>query len=618
MIDAGQRVTGPRMGPVARRRPGGGPVGDPVITLARDIFIPGSSSISGNGDGSGVTLLSALAVLIDAAQVASTETVDALNYPIHTVGAGGVLHNWGRGGETYAQIEARWAAAFDQVASDDIAFLHIGDNGVTGNNQAVDLIYNSMVAMRALLAGTNPHGLLVNTRGGWNTGRTAVSESPGAVWYAIKEVLFRRYSTLEPGRVIDFFWTLLDTAAEYGLQDANDQADIDKALSPRGFMMTDGSHMGQHGYQVVARELVKAVAAIQGKAPWGARQFLTPQRPSTPGAGDVIGTAGVFGSLTGASAALGADNTQTDYAIAANGQITRIGATPPTRDLVRVPHTWSKSGHPSQTQKFVYVGERAAAGAAPSLVRFDGFSLIAHHMSRWSNPMKLAIVGRFRGAPGEDGIVNNILGGTNQCLLRRNATNAMDWVWRNSAATVIASITSASNLWRNSDGPRWCAVEIDVAASVARMVHWATPASATTVANGGAAQTALAAAPATPTRLDQAMGVGHSTATLGTTPANQGIEIGAFDIGPFYIIPDFPDFTLQATRELFCNSDGTPKAPPSNGVVGSLAEAAFIGRGNATDWRMCDFFVGAGSPNEFSFHHWKRAGDADRGYLTTV
>lgn len=591
---------------------------DPIITLARDIFIPGSSSITGNGDGSGVTVLSALAALIDAGAVTSSETVDGTNFPIHTVTAGGVLHNWGIGGQSHSAIEARWAAAFDEVGASDIAFLHIGDNGVTGNVQAIDLIYNSMAAMRALLAGTNPRGLLVNTRGGWNTGRTAVSESPGAVWYAIKEVLFRRYSLLEPGRVIDFFWALLDNAADYGLRDANDQADIDDCLSPRGFMLTDGSHMGQHGYQVVARELVKAVAAIQGKTPWGARQFLTPQRPSTPAAGDVIGTAGVFGSLTGATVELGADNTQTDYAVASNGQITRIGATPPTRDLVRVPHTWRKAGHPAQTQRMVFVGERAAVGAPPSLVRFDGFSLIAPHMSRWSNPMKLLIVGRFRGAPGEDGILNNMLGGTNQCLLRRNANNAMDWVWRNNSATVIASITSASNLWRNADGPRWCALEIDVAAAVARMVHWATPAAATTVANGASAQTALAAAPTAPARLDVAMGFAHSAATIGTTAANQGMEIGSFDIGPFYIIPDYLDMTVQANRELFCNSDGSPKATPSNGVVGALAEANFIGRGNATDWRMCNFFVGAGAPNEMAFHHWKRSVDAQRGFLETV
>lgn len=600
---------------------GGGSAEDPTITLARNYFFVGASSVDGDQDSTGVTIAQDLAHRVDAGAVDSTENVDSITYPIHTVTGGSVVHNWGVGGETYAQIETRFTNAFDQVGATDFCLLHIGDNSISGGTvNGITLVYDDMVAMRALLAEGNPRMMAVNTRGGWNTGRTAVAESPGSYFYAMKENLFSKYMALDAEAGIDFFWTLLNHAADYGYQDAtNDPLDIEKAVSPRGFMVTDGSHMNQHGYRVVQRYAIEpAVAAIEGKAPWGPRQFITPQRPSSTAGGDVMGDPAIFGSMAGATAALAASNTQSDYAVASDGEITRVGATPPSRDLIRVPITWSKSGHPAQTQEHIYVGEKAAAGAAPSLVRFDGASIISPPVSKWSNSLKLLVVGRFRGAAGEDGVLNNILGATSQCLLRRNANNAMDWVWRNGSGTVIASITSASNLWRNSDSPRWCALEIDVAAAVARMVHWVTPGTATTVANGGSAQTALAAAPTDPARLNVAMGFGHSQSGLSTAAANLGVDVGSFDIGPFYIIPDAVDMTVQANRELFCDSSGNPLAPPSNGIVGSMAEACFIGRGNATDWRMRDFFVGAGAPNEFSYHHWKRAADAERGYLTTV
>lgn len=592
---------------------------DTTITLTRDVFTVGASSVDGDQDSTGVTIAQDTAHQIDSGTVDTTEVVDGLTFPIHQLD-GHEIHNWGIGGQTGTQIATRFAAAVDEVGATDFCLLHIGDNDLSGTpSNGYDLVYPFMEDMRDLLGAGNNRMLCTNTRGGWNTGRTAVAESPGSYLYNIKERLFTAYNALEPGYGFDFFWTLLNHAADYGLQDANDAADIEKAVSPRGFMMTDGSHMNQHGYRVVARYALKpALAAVEGKAPWGNRQFITPQAPGSPAGGDVIGTPVIYGSMTGATAALAASNTQSTYAVASNSQITRVGATPPALDLTRVPITFSRSGHPDQTQEHIWVGEKAATGAAPSLVRFDGGSLISPMTSKWANALKLLMVFRLRGAPGEDGVLNNILGASSQCLIRKTSTNQMDMVWRNSAATVIASITSATNLTRVADGARWYSLEIDVAAAVARMVHWQTPGSATTVANGGSAQTALAAAPATAARFNVAMGFAHSQAGLSTAAANLGVDIGSFDIGPFYLIPDYLDMTVQANRELFCDSSGNPLVPPSDGIVGGLAEAYFIGKGNATDWRTCNFFIGGSSPNEFTFHHWKRAADSDRGYLTTV
>lgn len=595
---------------------GGGAPTPPPIVLDRDYFYVGASSIDGDQDGTGVSIPQFLAHEADPDTVDSTEVVDALTYDIYTVTDGFVVHNWGIGGQTYSQISARFVAAFDEVGATDYCGLHIGDNGISAPNAAgITLIYDQMVVMRDELGAGNPYTMFVNTRGGYNAARTNVSETPGSYLFNLKENLFRRYEALEAGRSSDMFWTVMDHAAEYGLQDANDQHDIDQCTAPRGFMLDDGSHWNQHGYKVnVLYAEAPRTEAISGGTPWAARQFITPAAPASPAGGDTIGSAAIYGSLSGAAAA--DDASQAIYSVAADGVIARDGASLPARDLIKVPHVWTKTGRPTLEQPAIWVGEKAHAASAPSLVEFDGYSLISPMTSKWANALKMLCVFRLQGATGQDGVLNNILGATSQCLLRRMTGNSFDGVWRNSAGTAILSATTANNLFRVGDAARWVSMEIDVAAAVARIVHWAVPATATTVANGGSAQTALAAAPTTPVRFDVPMAFMHSA--QGLSFSQLGLAIGSNRIGPFYLIPDYLDMTVQANRELFCNADGTAKVPPSDGIVGSLAEAYLIAKGRATDWRMCDFFVGGSSPNEFSFHHWKRAADADRGYLTTI
>lgn len=599
-----------------------------AITLTRAVFTWGASSAHGDQDLTGVSILQDAALQIDAAAVTATETdFDGNTVGKYTVSNGKILHNRGISGNTVTPYGASGLVRIDTrcshdvpIGATDLAVLHIGDNNViAGDAAAVTNLVAAMASMRTSVdVSSRPYLQCVNTRGGINV--ATYSEPPMGYYPAYKDALFRKFEAVARGKVWDFYLTLMDHANDFGLQDlTNDQADIDKGCSPRGFMISDGSHNNQFGYKVNSRYvLVPVVDAIEGGTPFAVRQNIVAQSPSSPAGGDVIGSVNMFGS--GGTCALDASNTQTDYAISSTGQITRVGSTLPARDLTQVKVQLSKTGRNARVQPNIWVGEKAKAGDS-HLVEFDGYSGLNTFASPWSNAARLLVVFRLQGGTGQDGVLNNILGGTSQMLLRRLSGNSLDVVWRTSKSgnAVIGSWTSANNLFRVGDTPRWVALAIDVPNGTAIMNHWTASTTGTTVANSAGAQTTLTGDATQLVRLDQPIGFGNTAYSL--SAGQIGTQIGCFRIGDLWMgsPATIPDMSTQLNRELFSTSAGT--APNStlvnsvDGVTGGMTPFLYA-RGNAADWRRANFI--GGSADNWGFTNWKNASTGERGYLKTI
>jgi hypothetical protein len=594
-----------------------------TITLANGAWIWGSSSPAGNQDASGVTMFTATALLIDPTYTTANETISSVTAPKYTMG-GKILHNRGVSGRKTTEIATDEANCAASVGASDFKFLHQGDNqdaGVT-DVQFVDSVMTQFAAGRTSLSISLPatnfiH--LVNTYGGMNAGRTDSAEKIGDKTTGKKEIIHRKLNALQQGAVAAFYWTLQDHAADYGYQDAtNDPIDISKGISPRGFMISDGSHMNQYGYNVIAQYLLTPIlAGVNGGCPFINRQFLNPVTPASPAGGDVIGTPNVFG--TGATYSLAATNTQTDYTInASTGSITRIGATPPTRDFTQVHIQTAKSGKTSRVQKNVWVGEKAASGVS-SLVRFDGYGVIGHVASDWAVAATLTVIFRLRGAAGADSVSQTVFaqaGSTGGVTITRNASNQIDILFRQASNTSILSMTSASNTFRNSDGQKWVMASIDIPSGLAKCTTFVTPTTTVvTITNSAGANTALLADnTAKVTMTNQ-----HGFAAVGSGPTFSQLASarGKFDIGDFWMGAVYLDPTVQANRELFVDSGGSPLPAllaTSDGVVSGTSPLLYC-RGNATDWRLCNFIP---STVQMHFGNYLNPGTSERGYLTSV
>lgn len=605
----------------------GGPSGvaiDDTITLANGAWMWGSSSPAGNQDGTGVTIFTATSALIDASYATANETISSVTAPKYTMTNGKILHNRAISGRKTTEIATDEANCAASVGASDFKFLHQGDNqdvGVT-DVQFVDSVMTQFAAGRTSLSISLPatnfiH--LVNTYGGMNAGRTDSAEKIGDKTTGKKEIIYRKLNALQQGAVASFYWTLQDHAADYGYQDAtNDPIDISKGISPRGFMLNDGSHMNQHGYNVMAQYLFGPIlAAVNGGCAFVTpHQFLSAATPATPAAGDSIGTLGFFG--TGSTFSLAATNTQTDYTVnSTTGAITRIGATPPTRDFTQVHIQTSKSGKTSRVQKQVWVGERAKSGTS-SLVRFDGYGVIGHVASDWSVAATLTVIFRIRGAAGADGVSQTVFaqaGSTGGVTVTRNASNQIDVLFRKGGNTSVLSMTSASNTFRNADGQKWVMASIDIPSGLAKCTTFAVPGTATTITNSAGANTALLADnTATITMTNQ-----HGFAAVGSGPTFSQLASarGSFDIGDFWMGAVYLDPTVQANRELFVDSGGSPLPAllaTSDGVVSGTSPLLYC-RGNATDWRLCNFIP---STVQMHFGNYLNPGTSERGYLTNV
>ncbi|MBL8771142.1 MAG: hypothetical protein JNK30_07135 [Phenylobacterium sp.] len=606
------------------------PVNDTIV-LDRDVWIWGASTAGGKVDGTQVTFMQDLALQIDPSAVQGTENdVGGSTLEKHTLGNGRMTHNRGLGGQGPTSIRTRTQNDVPvQVGASDICFNHIGDNTGTDTGNVGSGVANTVntiaTAMGLMLTacGARPSLAMTNTRGSFaSSARASISETPGSFWFNAKETLFRRYTTSAgQGKVIDCFQTLMDEAVDYGLIDpTNDQADVDKGVSPMGFMTTDGSHMNQHGIRCVTRaSILRVVDAILGGVPFALRQYVTAAQPATPAAGDVIGTPFIWGS--GGTMSLAPSNTQTDYAVSASGQISRVGATPPARDLTPVHMQFAKTGRTSRVQKRILVGERAAAGVS-KLVEFDGYCCVNQAVSKMPDTLQaLTIVGRLQGATGGDGASQIVFSAsTGGIVITRNVNNALDIIIRNTSGQTLFSMTSASNLFRVGDAPRWFMASVDIVNGLAKLTHFLTPSTGvTSLTNGASANTQLLSSTSQTLRLSNPHGFGN--AGNGLTLAQLGTKRGSFRLGDFWMGRGYFDPTVQANRELFVESDGSPKASlvASTDVAGSTVSGAsplLHAKGNATDWRLCNFIMD--TDNEFGFSAWKNPNTSVPGYLVTV
>jgi hypothetical protein len=592
----------------------GAPPVDDTITLTRDLWIWGASSGRGNQDGTGVTLFQDLAHRIDAATVDATETASGGSQPVHTVSNGKKLHNRAVSGDNYTQIITKVTDQVAEIAAGDFVGLHAGDNGISPDTADADATlqtaHNDMATLVDLT--TRPYVQCVNTRGGFRSSDSAVSELVGSYYPTMKELLFRRLHAARPGRVLDFFWTLQRHANDYGLQDlVNDQNDLDKGYSPRGFMLSDGSHMDQDGYKVVARyALEPLVDAVEGGTPFALPQYLTPVRPVTPAAGDVMGSIVMYGS--GGTCSLASTNTQTDHAVSAAGQITRIGTALQTRDLDLVHTQFDKTGRPSRVQKHIMVGERAGA-AHSGMVEFDGYSHVAQLVSHALASPTMTIVVRLDRAPGTDGTQQSLWPGT---FLRSG--NTLDCAFFAQSGTYtgqsLLNMTSGG-LFTVANAPRWFIGSVDIPNGLVKGGTFLTPGGTYTPITNNATATGRITGDPTGTIGIGKFAFGHQSS--GLSLANLGTKLGNFRINDFWLAPYYRDPALQATRELFAAADGSPASGifAADGVVDGMTPWIYC-RGTATDWRVGNFK--GSDADDFAFHSWKNPSTGEYGYLTNT
>lgn len=587
-----------------------------AITLSRDWFVWGASSGRGGQGLTGETIWHRLSHQIDATTVDGTEVASGGAQPLHTVSNGRKIHNRAVSGDGYAAILSKVTTQAADPQPGDVRIYHAGDNTITPGTAGMDqTLVNTLVSMNGLTDGDhNPRVFCVNTRGGWNG--SSVSEPPGSYSPTMKELIFRKLSALYPGEVIDFFWELQNNANAYGLQDlTNDQADIDKGYSPRGFMQLSGaigSHNDDHGYRVEADYGFQPIAdAIEGGTKWPLRQYITPVRPASPAAGDVMGTPKFYGA--GGTCSLASSNSQTDHAVASSGQITRIGSALQTRDLDFVHMQMDKSGRPSRVQKHIMVGELARA-AHNGMVEFDGYSHIAKMASSATSAGTVLLVCRLHRAPGTDGTQQSLWPGA---FLRTG--NTIDFgLYADSGPTVGSSLLNmtSTGLFTVANPVRWLVAALDIPNGIVKAGTFVTPApgSYVPITNNGAATTRLQAS------TTQTVGLSSwafANQAAGLSGGQLGTKLGNFQINDMWVGVAYRDIATQAVRELFVDSSGNPNPAvfSADGVVDGITPLHYF-RGTATDWRVCN--AKGSAAGDYGFHSWKNPTTGEYGYLKNV
>lgn len=548
--------------------------------------------------------------------VGGSQTTRPIDYNLTGDNASYKVRNRGAGGSTSGSggtIVSTMTAAAGGFGASDFMVLHQGDNGITiGLGTNVEALSGGYDAMRTS-AGARPFVQIINTRGGRGSAGALSGEPPGGSWGLLKEATFRAQCDLQPGKVFSFHDTLMERSSS---PTADELTDLSQGMAPRTYMMDDGSHQIAKGYNLQSDAvLTPVIDAWAGGTPFPLRQIIEATTPAVPAANDVIGTIVAYGS--GGTFALDSSNTQTDYTVNSSGQISRIGSTPPTRDITWAAVKTSKTGRFDKVQPRIGICERAASGVS-KLVEFDGASVIGMVGSTLTNSNKMTLLMRLQAT--DQTVIQNVLGSTNQCLIRLLTGGTLDIVWRNAAGTTIVSKTTAAN-FRTSDPARWAALSIDLsdpAAEVTQLVTWVDPATATTDSALHATLTADTTTAFT-ARLDQPMQIAAASAAL-----SAGATMAKFRMGDFTLWRDYIDFTVLATREAVSNTDGTPKtAWVSGGGVTDGKTPNLRLAGNAGDFRQARF-TGSSTPASpgaagqyWAFNNKERSAGVP-GFLTTV
>ncbi len=535
------------------------------------------------------------------------------------------IRNRGAGGGTSGSggtIVTKITAAAGSFGANDFILLHQGDNGlsVPGPN-VVETLAGGYSAMRTQ-AGARNYIQIVNTRGGRGSADAANGEPSGTVWSFIKEAAYRVENDLNPGKVFSFHQTLVERAT--GL-DGAELTNLAQGVMPRTFAMNDGSHQIGKGYNLQSDAvLTNVIDAIAGGTPFPLRQIIDVQQPATPAAGDVIGMLVAYGS--GGTFALDASNTQSDYAISSSGQITRIGATPPLRDVTWMAVKISKAGRFDKVQPLIGIAERAAPGVS-RLVEFDGDCIIGQPDSKLANGSKVTLLFRVQAI---EAVLTNVMGAFSTTGLRVqiSAAGNIDVLWRNAAVTTVSilSKTSAGALFTPASPARWVAVCIDLsnpAAERTELHTWVDPASATrdVTVLAGANQPGVDTTTNFNVVLNQPWCLGHQTISFSGTPP----AFGKSRIGDFTVWNDFVDFDVLANRQAVANADGTPKtAWVSGGGVTDGKTPYMRLAGNAANFRMARI-TGSGAPatpgasgQYFAFANRTRGAGGVPAFLTTI
>lgn len=605
-----------------------------AITLPADVWAFGASSMagaqlatdSGTATGTDDSLTNTVRAIegLGAGSLAYTtvggsQVTRPIEYNLTGANASRKIRNRGVGGRTsgptgtiFTDIDA--ARVSPGFGASDFMILHQGDNGVNpGTASRTEFLADGYAALRGAAPTQVTAGNFIqitNTQGGQGPTGILAGEPPGGARALLNAASLRVQSDLNPGRVFSFYETLIDRAT--GL-DANDLIDRARGVSPRSCMMNDASHQIAKGYAIQADNvLTPVIDAWAGGTPFPLKQVIEAVTPATPAAGDAIGSIVAYGS--GGTFSLDTSNTQSDYAVSSSGAITRIGATPPTRDITWAAVKTSKSGRFDKVQPLIGICERAASGVS-RMVEFDGFSILGMPDSKLANSAKASVLFRLKSTDQSVAqAVFGAVGGTTQCAIRILTGGTLEFSWRNAGGTVIFNQTTAAN-FRTVDPVRWVGVCMDftgAAVAINKITTWIDPAGTSPTLT----QDALGA---DAVRLNAALAIGAFTAA-----GSSSTTYGKFCIGDFAIFNDYIDWSVLARRQEVANSDGTPKAAwvSGGGVTNGITPLMYMG-GNAGDWRQCrlrgsSIPASPGASGQYMAFNCRERSAGVPGFLVTV
>lgn len=514
-----------------------------LMSLANDVGVWGASNISGNQDGSGVTLESALAPL----------------YTNPQKFLGGVPMK-GVGGNTSAQVLARInAATAAEKAADSIVQIG-GTNDFTFGGVSVSTAVTTWQSIKAAFG----HARFMT----WTATFPANNAAGTLDWCEFVD-FYRRISQIDRGRVLPM-WAYVQDPALFPPVTGQDVIDQASALLPTTYRH-DNDHPNGAGYTLQAQKMLEpALNAFQpGAAPYFAWQEVYSILASAQTNGGLVGTVGYYGDLTGASVAF--ETADADFAVAIVGaeiRITRASATILPADYYDRRLTITKGGKTHTDTVRIVIGTadtavyRVQHNGQARYAQWEGFSGVADG-AKFSAVIDLELIDAA-----QDGTVLQLISpysANTSLYIQRTIANALNVVLRNAAGTTAMNITAsggAGGAISRANGRRWLFVCADVAAGLGSVYVDDIAGTTITTAPGAGANAIGLAAPHR--RLSNVDAVGSST-------------VPKCIVGTWWEAADFIDFSQAANRDLFRNAGS--KAALDLGATGALTIAAGAGAG---------------------------------------
>lgn len=510
-----------------------------LATLPRDVAVWGASNISGNQDGSGVSI----------------GTVLATRYANPQRLLGG-LPLKGVGGNSWAEVLTRINAATAADKASDTIFQNGGSNDFGSGSTAVSSALQAWMDAKTAIG----HSRLLSATA------FIAGTSAGTTNWASRIDLYRRMAAAAPGKVMPL-WAYTRNPEIYPPLTGQDTSDQAADIMPSSYRH-DALHCDDVGYTIQAQKMIgPMVDALQdGAAPYIPWQEVYSKEATNQTLNGLVANVAYYGDLTGATVAF--ETPDPDFNIAIVGsdiQITRKSATTLTADYYDRQVRTTKGNKVAIDTIRILLGTPAGDAAIHRVshngqaryAQWEGFDVADG--GKWSAVFDLEMLDAAQDATSLGLVSQYIDGGIS---IDRTTGGAVRLILRAANGTTAVSLTHAGTL-RAGDGRRWLFASVDLAAGVGALVIDTTPHGTTSIAPGAGASS---------------IGLSLPHRRLSLIDAVGSTSVPKCTSGTWWEAADYIDFTQAANRDVFRNS-GT-KAAINLGSNGSVTIAAGTGAGN--------------------------------------